>query len=266
MTTLTRRVRLCIAANDERDPTHAVNGHAGTPPPDGLGAHLELDVTCEGTPHSDSGYIINISEIDTHVRRIAPRILRESLALGTHADVPGALARITKNLSDALPAHVRSVSLSLSPRTTIQLVSRDSSPMNIRKTQSFSFSASHRLHNPELSNEENLDIYGKCNNPNGHGHNYVLDVTVRTTLAGPPCTFATLEAIVHEIVIKRFDHKHLNLDVDDFAQIPASVENIASRCAQLLREAIADGCPGSTLDRVRVWETEKTCATVELSD
>ena len=129
----------------------------------------------------------------------------------------------------------------------------------VRLTQSFEFSASHRLHSESLSEEQNQVVFGKCANPNGHGHNYVLEVTICGTPDEPSGTLTDLprfERIVKERVIDRFDHKYLNLDCTEFRSLNPSVENIARVIWQRLEGALAP----STLASVRVWETPKTCA------
>ncbi|MDW8262791.1 MAG: 6-carboxytetrahydropterin synthase, partial [Phycisphaerales bacterium] len=131
-------------------------------------------------------------------------------------------------------------------------------PMFTRLSQKFEFSASHRLHNPSLSDEENRRIFGKCNNPLGHGHNYELQVTIRgradgsDLIAGLP----ELESIVHESVIARFDHRNLNLEVPEFAQRIPSVENIARVIYEILQPRFS--AAGRELASVTVWETPKT--------
>ena len=128
-------------------------------------------------------------------------------------------------------------------------------------TEHFEFSASHRLHCPELSDEENRRLFGKCNHPNGHGHNYRLAVAVRVG-TGPrvrPVQAGAIESAVRTAVIDRFDHRHLNLDCPEFAQLNPTVEHIAMTCHALLAPAIAGA--GAELVRVTVWETEKTSAT-----
>ena len=127
-------------------------------------------------------------------------------------------------------------------------------------TRRYRFSAGHRLHNDALSGEENRRVYGKCNNPNGHGHNYLLEVTV----AGPidPATgmvfdLVALDGIVAEHVLEKFDHKNLNLDVENFRTQVPTTENLCLEIAKLLRtpleEAGADR--GLQLDRVGLEET-----------
>ena len=124
----------------------------------------------------------------------------------------------------------------------------------IRVTRKIEFSAAHFYNNPNLSAEENLRVFGKCNNPHGHGHNYVLEVTV----AGEPdpetgmvLDLAELKAILQREVSDRMDHRHLNHEVPELAgQIP-TCENIAALIWRLLEPRITRG----KLDRVRLYES-----------
>jgi len=126
----------------------------------------------------------------------------------------------------------------------------------IRLSQKFEFSATHRLHNPKLSESENNHLFGKCNNPHGHGHNYEIQVT----LAGEPDASGTLlhvpdfEQIVGAAVIDRFDHKNLNVELPEFGELIPTVENIAMVIYRLLKPKF--GRP--KLASVTVWETPKT--------
>ena len=130
----------------------------------------------------------------------------------------------------------------------------------VELTRRYRFSASHRLHNDALSAEENARVYGKCNNPYGHGHNYVLEVT----LLGPidPATgmvydLVALDRTVEAEILERFDHTNLNLDVDNFRQRVPTTENLCIEIFDLLRAKIeADSDRGKArLRRVRVEET-----------
>jgi 6-pyruvoyltetrahydropterin/6-carboxytetrahydropterin synthase len=124
--------------------------------------------------------------------------------------------------------------------------------------QQFDFAAAHRLHCPDLDEQTNREVFGKCNNANGHGHNYRVGVTASVELDGQPPRFrlADLERLVDDRIIDRFDHTHLNLDTDEFAGLNPSVEHIAKVCHDLLREPIA--AAGGQLEHVTVWETDKT--------
>ena len=125
-------------------------------------------------------------------------------------------------------------------------------------SQRFEFSASHRLHNPALTDQQNRETFGKCNNPHGHGHNYELQVTLtgRATGTGLLIDVPRFERIVAETVIERFDHKNLNLEVEAFANLIPSVENIAAVIFRLLKPRFTEG--NATLASVTVWETPKT--------
>ena len=127
------------------------------------------------------------------------------------------------------------------------------------------FSASHRLFNKNLSDEENAEIFGKCSNPNGHGHNYVLEVVVAGEIdssTGYVIDLSVLKKLIHEHVISKVDHKNLNDDVDFLAgQIPSS-ENIAVYIAEILQEKIKD--TPAHVSKISVWESENACATYKL--
>jgi len=128
-------------------------------------------------------------------------------------------------------------------------------------TQQFEFSAAHRLNCQELSAEQNRELFGKCNNPNGHGHNYVVEVTAgmpeqAKREAAKKWTLAQFESTVKRIVVDRFDHRHLNEDVAEFRDLNPSVENIADVCFRLLEREVTP----LRLVNVRVYETPKTWA------
>ena len=126
----------------------------------------------------------------------------------------------------------------------------------VHLSQKFEFSASHRLHNPALPDATNADTYGKCNNPHGHGHNYELQVTV----AGVPDSSGMIinvpdfERLVNDTVIRKFDHKNLNVELPEFKDVIPTVENIAMTIYRLLKPALGK----AKLASVTVWETPKT--------
>jgi 6-pyruvoyltetrahydropterin/6-carboxytetrahydropterin synthase len=115
-------------------------------------------------------------------------------------------------------------------------------------------SASHRLHSEELSVEENRAAYGKCNNPHGHGHNYVVEVLVGGAVnpeTGMVVNLATLDAVLRGTVLERFDHTNLNLDPVFLNHVPTT-ENLCRAIFDLLKDAM----PVGELEYVRVEETE----------
>ncbi len=117
----------------------------------------------------------------------------------------------------------------------------------------YRFAASHRLHSAQLSAEENCRIYGKCNNPYGHGHNYVVEVSVSGTVdpaTGMIVNLADLDRFVGSEVIESFDHKSLNEDVEVFRANVPTTENLCREIYQRLRHF-----PLAKLERVRIEET-----------
>jgi 6-pyruvoyltetrahydropterin/6-carboxytetrahydropterin synthase len=110
-----------------------------------------------------------------------------------------------------------------------------------------------------MSVEQNRQTFGKCNNSNGHGHNYVVEVTVAgapDVKTGAVLSLPEFEQTVKERVVDHLDHKHLNADVAEFCALNPSVENIA----RVIWGMLAGHVSPAQLCRVRVWETAKTCA------
>ncbi len=126
-------------------------------------------------------------------------------------------------------------------------------------TRRLTFNAAHRLHNPARSDEWNRATFGKCNSPNGHGHNYVLEITV----AGEPdpetgyvVDLGDLKQIVERRVVDRLDHQNLNLDVDFLAGVLPSTENL---CVAIWEELV-EHLPAGRLVEVRLHETDNNSA------
>src|SRR6202045_3068350 len=121
-------------------------------------------------------------------------------------------------------------------------------------TRKAEFAASHYYHNPDLTPEENRRIFGKCNNPNGHGHNYTLEVTVKgavDTRSGFVVDLKELKAIMHSEVLEAMDHRFLNKEVPEFAGRIPTTENLAIAIWQRLVAKLQK----AQLHRVRVYET-----------
>jgi len=118
------------------------------------------------------------------------------------------------------------------------------------------FNAAHRLHNPAWSDKKNEEVFGKCNNPNFHGHNYELIIQVVGELnqeTGFVIDMKELSFLVKEHVLDRFDHKNLNLDVEEFYQLNPSAENIAIVVYNILRPKI----DAELALKIRLYETER---------
>jgi 6-pyruvoyltetrahydropterin/6-carboxytetrahydropterin synthase len=127
--------------------------------------------------------------------------------------------------------------------------------MKIALTRRYRFAASHRLHSAALSEVENERIYGKCNSPYGHGHNYAVEVTITGPVdadTGMIANLGDLDPFVQREVIETFDYKYLNEDVPEFQAIVPTTENVCREIYRRLRR-----CPAARLERVRIEETTK---------
>lgn len=121
------------------------------------------------------------------------------------------------------------------------------------------FSAAHRLHSSDLSDAENLKIFGKCNHLNGHGHNYELEVVLRGSInaaTGLIYNLSDLKVVIERVVLSRVDHRHLNLDVPEFAKLNPTAEVIARVFWDWLKPEL----PKGLLYEVRLRETENNLA------
>ena len=273
---LTRTLRLPLTARgaeaprgSQDFPSGAYNGLLGGAGELGITAILEFEIAVEGVP-GPSGYLVDITVLDAAVRGAASTrcatALRAEAAGGGPTDLASLLEEIARAASVAIPARVRTLTMRPSPyrSTTVHFhgdLRHEPDAMHTTLlTETFEFAASHRLHLPELSADENRRLFGKCNNPNGHGHNYRIEVGCETEAGAPGQArafgFGDLEEIVQSEIMQRFDHKHLNLDCPEFRTVNPSVENIARVCHGLLEAPI--GSRRGRLQFVRVWETEKT--------
>ena len=129
-------------------------------------------------------------------------------------------------------------------------------------TRRLRFNAAHRIHNPALSDDENRQLFGKCNNPNWHGHNYVLEVSVRGSIderTGYVIDLGALRDVVEREVIDKTDHRNLNLDVDYMRGINPTTENMVVAIWRVLAPAVQP----ARLVRLRLWETENNYAEYE---
>jgi 6-pyruvoyltetrahydropterin/6-carboxytetrahydropterin synthase len=130
-----------------------------------------------------------------------------------------------------------------------------------RVTRRYRFAASHRLHAAELSADDNRQLYGKCNHPYGHGHNYVVEVSARGPADGHgrAVDLALLDELVRRQVVTEFDHRNLNVEVERFASEVPTSENLAREVCRRLKQNWSGVFAGEwpRLEKVRVGETRK---------
>lgn len=236
------------------------NSWGGWPSAVGLVPFLCLRATVAGEPDPRTGYLCNIKRLDEMLRRHAIPHAAEALRrCGWRLSAERLLRDVWEQVAERSPSGVTLVELELLCTPYLRYAIKREEPNMVLLTQQFEFSAAHRLHCPELSDEDNREIFGKCNNPNGHGHNYLVEVSVAGVpdeRTGAVLPLPRFEQIVKERVIDLLDHKHLNVDTAEFRALNPSVENIARVIWGMLRGHVAP----ARLARVRVWETPKTYA------
>jgi 6-pyruvoyltetrahydropterin/6-carboxytetrahydropterin synthase len=131
-----------------------------------------------------------------------------------------------------------------------------------RVTRRYQFAASHRLHSSQLNEGENQRLYGKCNNPFGHGHNYVIEVSARgpaDAVTGRAVDTERLDTLVNREVVHAFDHRNLNVEVPVFAEVVPTSENLGYEICRRLKRNWKEVFPGEwpKLEKVRIRETAR---------
>ncbi len=238
MLTMTRRLAFSAAKADWLDPLSPEENHSlfhehASPEP--YGHNYLLDVAVKGEVDPRTGMVVNIKILDAIVKeRVISRLDHRFLnrAAPEFGKIPPTLEHLTQfiaeQLTSDLPLEISltSVRLEETPLRFAEwhLEAQKGEKSLVKLTHSYEFSAAHRLDSSYLTKTENLEIFGKCNNPAGHGHNYVLEVTVEGQIGedGRVIDPHTLDCLVKAEVVDRYDHKHLNEDLPDFAgKIPS---------------------------------------------
>lgn len=236
------------------------NSYASKPAGEGLAFYLELAVELIGPVAPETGLLVNVSEIDRVARRFAvpvfAREIREYLRRGEHIPL-GTAAHILwsagAHLCDRFPgARVDRIAVKLNPFRKLTMDTQEPGLMYF--SEKFEFAATHTLWNDAFSEAQNFAVFGKCANPTGHGHNYLVEVTVKTAVAGPPLKVGAFEQIVDTHLMELLDHRNLNLDVPEFRGRIATVENLAI----FAWERLADKFDPARLHCITVWESDRT--------
>ncbi len=273
---LTRTVRFACnstAPTPDGSSFFGDNGYAGAPALVELGRFDELEVSCSGTIDPVLQYLIDIKAVDRAVRHTVIPILSAAFhreRSGAHIarkEWPGSvMADFVPLLAAALGGLLHNVVWKLTPFMSLTMHTPNSAQRVVALLrQRFEFAASHRLHVPTLSIEENRRAFGKCNHESGHGHNYIFEPCVELPVGDAvPLHVGELERIAKEVILDRFDHKYLNIDTAEFREgsgaVP-SVENIARVFFELLAPRIDGTGRGAKLRSVTVWESDRTSAT-----
>jgi 6-pyruvoyltetrahydropterin/6-carboxytetrahydropterin synthase len=238
------------------------NSYASKPCGEGLAIFLELIVGLAGQTKDTTGFVLNVSDIDRLVRTHAVPIftgrIRENFARAKHTALPELtqlLTRVRDTLEDKFTgATLIELALKLNPYRKIAFDCEDMKMFYF--SEKFDFAAMHKLWNDKLSQDENFELFGKCANPAGHGHNYVLEVTVKAP-AERDIRIGDFENVVDAQFVKLVDHKNLNQDVAEFAEKNPTIENLAV----LAWDRLAGKFSRAKLHSVTVAESDRTFCT-----
>ncbi len=259
---LARQVRFSINPFLSKE-AEGFNSFASNPPGEGLSIFLELCVKLVGDVEPATGFVVNVTDIDKCVRRYVVPIfaerIRENFRSGKHigfSQIADLLKTTREKLADKFgSATLSDLSLKLNPFRKVGVDCEDG--RMIYFSEKFEFAAMHKLWNDEFSDERNFEVFGKCANPAGHGHNYVIEVTVKMPVGADSFCIGEFERIVDGEFIKLVDHKNLNADIARFAETNPTVENITA----FAWEKLVGKFSLAALHCVTVWETDKTYCT-----
>lgn len=236
------------------------NSFASRPAGEGLSIFFELSVVMTGPVEPATGFVVNVTDIDRNVRKFVVPIFVERITRdfrrGRHiglAAIAELLAASWSRLSYKFgAARLSTMTLKLNPLRTVSLDSEDLDMVYF--CEKFEFAATHKLWNEDFSEKRNFEVFGKCANPTGHGHNYIVEVGIKMPVARDDFRIGDFEKIVNDELIKILDHHNLNTDVDHFAKTNPTMENIAA----FAWNRLAGKFGPAALHHVTVWETDKT--------
>ncbi len=256
---LARHVRFSINPFLPED-SCGFNTFASEPAGEGLSIFFELSVTLTGRVEPATGFVANVLDIDKKVRKyvvpIFAKRVRSDFRQGKHIGFP----EITELLKSAWgqladkfgKARLSKLSLALNPFRKVAVDCEDCKMIYF--SEKFEFAAMHKLWNDDFSEQRNFEVFGKCANPAGHGHNYMIEVTIKKPAQNSSFRVGDFEKVVDEQFIRLVDHKNLNVDVPQFAKAIPTVENIAA----FAWEKLIDRFGEAALHCVTIWETDKT--------
>ena len=251
-------------------PGAGFNSFCSKPAGEGLSMFFELAVELAGQVQPATGFVVNVTDIDRIVREnvvpIFDRRIKEDFRHRRHIGL-AVVAELLQSARDVLDdkfgarqpdltqqASVSTLSLHLNPFRKIAIAPPDSEDRKMLYfSEKFEFAATHRLWNPQFSRSRNLEVFGRCANPEGHGHNYIVEVTLKTP-ANEDFRIGDFQKTVHDCVIKHLDHKNLNADVAQFRHTNPTVENLAVFAWEELVGKFSRG----RLHCVTVWENDRT--------
>jgi 6-pyruvoyltetrahydropterin/6-carboxytetrahydropterin synthase len=233
----------------------------------GHGHNYELYVSMLGELDR-YGMVLNLSDVKHVIKKEVTSQLDASYLNDTWPEFKDTLPtteNIARLIWQRLAPHLPLVSIQLYEHPRLWAEYKGAG-MEAYLTVGTHFSAAHRLALPELSFEENSEIYGKCARPNGHGHNYHLEVTVKGEIhpkTGMLVELTELHKVIEDVVVEPFDHTFLNKDIPYFANVVPTAENIAVYIAQLLKTPTQE--LGATIHRVKLVESPNNSCEIDCS-
>jgi len=262
------------------------NSYCAKPTTNALGLYLALWVELESSVNPDTGFVVNVVDIDRVVRDNAVKIfdifIKQKFAAKqeiTFEHIAGLLSEVWQSLENKFPpAKISNLAVELMPARKLAIRERNGNMLCF--SEKFEFAASHTLWNKKFTDAENDAVFGKCANRTGHGHNYIIEVTVKKShscLAPAPVAgvqsrdsngavenqenssfnAGTFEKTVNEHFIQIVDHKNLNTDIPHFAKVNPTVENISEFAFNCLKGKFQNGI----LDSITIWESDRTFCT-----
>ena len=258
---LTRKIifsaaHVCRNPDWSDDQNRYVYGHCavGT----GHGHDYICEATVKGSINSSTGIVVNLADVKQLLRTVVTPL--DMTHLNDNGDLFQGQEPTTERLTRALwhrlvpmltQCELARLNIYESRTRSIEYIGDDTM---IYVTRRVEFNAAHRLHSQVLSDEENARIFGKCNNPNGHGHNYELEVTVCGTLdkrTGMVIDMALLDELIQREVVDRYDHKNLNMDLEEFREVNPTSEEFA----RVIWNRLSPHFTQPTLYKIRLVET-----------
>ena len=228
------------------------------------GHNYIVEVTIKGMVSENDGMVVNLVNLDRLLRNHVivhydhKYINLQHPLFSNNSHLQPSAENIAIQIWNALESHQKTIRLHrvrIYEDATLFADYRGETQM-VYLTKIYEFSASHRLHSQLLTDEENRETFGKCNNPHGHGHNYVLEVMIKGEVdpktgmvANPEC----LDGVVQKQIFARFDHRHLNLDTPEFETLNPTSENFVKVIWNLLEQPLKP----LTLHRLRLKETPR---------
>ena len=257
---LSRQIRFCVNPFPVEAGDGDGNSYSARPGGEGLAIYLALWVELAGQLNGQTGFVINVTEIDRVVRKtvlpIFDRTIKEKFGAAESVSFESILKMLRESwgllAGEFAPAGVSRLCLELSPFRKITIKGEDRRMYYF--SEKFEFAATHTLWNDEFSEEENFNAFGKCANPAGHGHNYIVEIAAANE-DGVSFSGGKFEDIVKREFVNLVDHKNLNVDVSRFGECNPTVENIAAFAWEQLNGKF----DSAKLDCVTVWENDRTC-------